>query len=112
MRRMEALDTVVQRDARLAATALRERAGDDALVLWAEDIIGRHCSDCNENVYYADTIIDARKIGGKGHCVALDLGVERRDKKGCINDDMIGSFLIFGRPSKEHEEKNRLRDQP
>ena len=40
VRQMEAHDAVAQRDATLAATALRERGGNEALVRWAEDIIG------------------------------------------------------------------------
>ena len=37
---MKTLDSATQRDATLAAAALRERAGDEALVRWAEDVIG------------------------------------------------------------------------
>jgi hypothetical protein len=38
--RMQSLDSEAQKDASLAAAVLRERAGDEALVRWAEDFIG------------------------------------------------------------------------
>ena len=40
IRRIKSLDAVAQKEATLAAAVLRERAGDEALVRWAEDIIG------------------------------------------------------------------------
>jgi uncharacterized protein (TIGR02996 family) len=39
----------------------------------------RFCDGCKQRVYYSDTIVEARKHAGKGHCVAVDLGVIRRD---------------------------------
>lgn len=39
VRRMEAQDPEIQKEATLAVAAMQRRAGDDALVRWAEDII-------------------------------------------------------------------------
>ncbi len=36
---MEAQDPEIQKEATLAVAAMQRRAGDDALVRWAEDII-------------------------------------------------------------------------
>jgi uncharacterized protein (TIGR02996 family) len=37
----------------------------------------RHCDTCEQNVHYCDTIDEARTHAGRGHCVAVNLGVIR-----------------------------------
>ena len=39
----------------------------------------RRCEKCQENVYYCDTIVVARDHARRGHCVAVDLGIIRRN---------------------------------
>jgi uncharacterized protein (TIGR02996 family) len=43
------------------------------------DAAVRHCERCKENVHYCDTIVTAREHAGRGHCVAVDLGIIRRE---------------------------------
>jgi uncharacterized protein (TIGR02996 family) len=38
----------------------------------------RHCDACDRNVYYCDTIEDARGHARRGECVAVNLGVIRQ----------------------------------
>ena len=44
-----------------------------------DDDTVRHCERCKENVHYCDTIVVARAHARLGHCVAVDLGVIRRE---------------------------------
>jgi uncharacterized protein (TIGR02996 family) len=39
----------------------------------------RHCEACRQNVHFCDNIADAREHSQAGHCIAVDLGVIRRD---------------------------------
>jgi uncharacterized protein (TIGR02996 family) len=39
----------------------------------------RRCEKCRENVHYCDTLLVARRHARQGHCVALDLGIIRRE---------------------------------
>jgi uncharacterized protein (TIGR02996 family) len=67
------------------------RATDDRAV--------RFCDACQHNVHYCDTIMAARKHASAGHCIAVDLGVIRRE------DDLAparyGGRLMLGRVSAE-----------
>jgi uncharacterized protein (TIGR02996 family) len=40
----------------------------------------RHCTACDQNVHYCDTIDEARKHARDGHCVAVNLGVIRQPR--------------------------------
>jgi uncharacterized protein (TIGR02996 family) len=40
----------------------------------------RFCNACEQSVYYCDTIIEARREAWSGHCIAIDLGVLRRQR--------------------------------
>jgi uncharacterized protein (TIGR02996 family) len=60
------------------------------------EIAVRHCEGCKENVHYCDTITEARNHARKGHCIAVDLGVIRRDGDLRIGDLMMG---VMGRIS-------------
>jgi uncharacterized protein (TIGR02996 family) len=44
-----------------------------------EDDAVRRCEKCKENIHYCDSLLVARRHAGQGHCVALDLGVIRRE---------------------------------
>jgi hypothetical protein len=55
----------------------------------------RHCESCGKNVHFCDNLADAREHSQEGHCVAVDLGVLRRD------GDLAPRRMILGRPSRE-----------
>lgn len=55
----------------------------------------RHCQTCNKSVHFCDTIADAREHSQEQHCIAVDLGVMRRD------GDLRPPMLFAGQPSKE-----------
>lgn len=54
----------------------------------------RHCGTCNKNVYFCDTLADAREHSQDEHCIAVDLGIIRRD------GDLNPPSLFMGQPSK------------
>jgi len=37
----------------------------------------RHCGGCGDNVYYAASVLEARRHARLGRCVAVDLAEER-----------------------------------
>lgn len=51
----------------------------------------RFCETCHQNVHYCDTIMNAREHARQGHCVAVDLGIIRR------NGDLRPPRLLMGR---------------
>jgi uncharacterized protein (TIGR02996 family) len=53
----------------------------------------RHCESCGKNVHYCDNIADAREHSWEGHCIAVDLGVLRRD------NDLVPRFSFAGEVS-------------
>src|SRR5262249_26294561 len=55
----------------------------------------RHCETCSEYVYFCDNLADAREHSEEGHCIAVDLGVIRRD------GDLRPRSLFLGLPSRE-----------
>jgi uncharacterized protein (TIGR02996 family) len=55
----------------------------------------RFCGGCRENVHYCDTIIEARRHAWGGHCIAVDLGVLRRDH------DLEQAGMMLGRATPE-----------
>lgn len=55
----------------------------------------RHCESCNKNVYFCDNLADARNHSESNHCIAVDLGVIRRE------DDLRPPTMFLGRPSRE-----------
>jgi len=60
-----------------------------------EDTDVRHCATCSKNVYYCDNLADAREQSSNGHCIAVDVGIVRRD------GDLNPPTLFLGRPSKQ-----------
>lgn len=71
-----------------------------------DDAAIRHCDQCGENVHYCDTIVTAREHAWKGHCVAVDLGIIRRE-----DDLSTVQFAMVGRPSAAALEKERKRNE-
>lgn len=55
----------------------------------------RHCETCSKNVYFCDNLADAREHAHEGHCIAVDLGIIRRE------GDLNPSSFFLGRPSRE-----------
>ena len=42
-----------------------------------DDLTVRYCVACRQNVYYCDTIVEARRHATSGHCVAVGRAVSR-----------------------------------
>jgi uncharacterized protein (TIGR02996 family) len=57
----------------------------------------RFCESCKQNVHYCDTIIEAREHALQRHCIAVDLGVIRKD--GDLETRLM--MAVLGRPSPE-----------
>src|SRR5262249_15507429 len=55
----------------------------------------RDCEACGRGVYFCDTLADAREHSRAGRCIAVDLGIIRRD------GDLVPPTSFLGRPSKE-----------
>ena len=64
----------------------------------------RHCESCSKNVHFCDNLVDAREHSQEGHCIAVDLGIIRRE------GDLLPSLLFAGRPSKEDVRKTYQED--
>jgi uncharacterized protein (TIGR02996 family) len=54
----------------------------------------RHCEECGKDVHYCDTLADAREHSREGHCIAVDLGIIRRE------GDLLPPMSFLGQPSK------------
>jgi len=54
----------------------------------------RHCETCSKSVHFCDNLADAREHSQEGHCIAVDLGIIRRE------NDLEPRSLIAGQPSK------------
>jgi uncharacterized protein (TIGR02996 family) len=76
------------------------RATDDGTV--------RYCEGCAKNVHYCDTITAARDHAEQGLCVAVDLGVLRRE--GDLAPPMLTMGLIS--PSAIRREQELLKPDP
>jgi uncharacterized protein (TIGR02996 family) len=70
-----------------------------------EDITIRICEVCGQKVYYCDTIMTARSHVRQNHCVALDLGIIRRDSDLAPPSGVGGPRRSFARIA----ERERLR---
>jgi uncharacterized protein (TIGR02996 family) len=68
----------------------------------------RFCEGCRQNVHYCATIMEARQHAAEQHCIAVDLGVIRREH------DLEPPHILVGRPSPAHlkQEAERLRPDP
>ncbi len=74
-----------------------------------DDPTVRFCDGCRHNVYYCDTIGEARRHAWERHCIAVDLGVMRRN-----GDLEPPTAMLLGRPSPAwlRREQERLRPDP
>ena len=52
----------------------------------------RYCEDCRQKVYHCATIVEVRNHAAFGDCIAVDLGVLRRE------GDLDGAELWLGEP--------------
>jgi uncharacterized protein (TIGR02996 family) len=61
----------------------------------------RHCEACRKNVFFCDNLADAREHAEENHCIAVDLGIIRRDGdlEPQIEIDRL-AMAIFGGPSR------------
>jgi uncharacterized protein (TIGR02996 family) len=55
----------------------------------------RHCETCSQSVHFCDNLADAREHSEEGHCIAVDLGIIRRE------GDLESPMRFLGRPSRE-----------
>jgi uncharacterized protein (TIGR02996 family) len=55
----------------------------------------RHCETCQKNVHFCDNLADAREHSIAGRCIAVDLGIPRR------NRDLVPPTMYLGQPSRE-----------
>jgi uncharacterized protein (TIGR02996 family) len=53
----------------------------------------RHCETCRENVYFCDNLADARSHSEGNHCIAVDLGILRRE------GDLQPPIQFLGQPT-------------
>jgi uncharacterized protein (TIGR02996 family) len=93
-------DPEVERCGRNTGRAWRPRFDFVSDKTWADmrpttDNSVRHCEACRKNVYFCETIADAREHSLEGHCIAVDLGIVRRD------DDLYPRMMVAGQPSRE-----------
>jgi uncharacterized protein (TIGR02996 family) len=83
----------------------------DELALTPDQAV-RLCESCRENVHYCDTIMAAREHAWQGHCVAVDLGIIRRE------GDLEERRMLMGRISaeafrrEEERQQERLKPDP
>src|SRR5687768_10787290 len=61
----------------------------DEMVVTSDKAV-RLCAACQQNVRYCDTITEARWQAARGHCVAVDLGIIRRE------DDLSPPLMMVG----------------
>jgi uncharacterized protein (TIGR02996 family) len=66
----------------------------------------RFCDACRHNVHYCGTITEARRHAWEGHCVAVDLGVNR------VAGDLAPPRLLVGRITPDHFEREDQRMEP
>ncbi|MDB5312521.1 MAG: hypothetical protein JWO38_6723 [Gemmataceae bacterium] len=66
----------------------------------------RFCEGCREKVHYCDTIVVARRHARAGHCIAVDLGIIRREQ------DLELRRTVVGKPSRDFMRRERERMQP
>jgi uncharacterized protein (TIGR02996 family) len=71
-----------------------------------DDHTVRSCDSCKQNVHYCDTITEARDHAAHGHCIAVDLGVIRRE------GDLAPRAMWLGRPSVESLRREEERMKP
>lgn len=78
-----------------------DKRWDEMTVTGDADI--RLCEECKESVHYCDTITAARGHAAQGHCVAVDLGIIRRE------NDLSPPVMMLGKPGVALMESERRR---
>jgi hypothetical protein len=73
-----------------------------------DDPAVRGCDGCRQNVYYCDTIGEARRHAWERHCIAVDLGVIRREG----DLELPRTFLGYPSPATLRREQERARPDP
>jgi hypothetical protein len=75
-----------------------------------EDNAIRFCESCKQNVHYCDTITVARAHARQGHCVAVDLGIIRRENDLAPPQGrrLMGRMLPDRARQLQEEERRRL----
>ena len=71
-----------------------------------DDRAVRFCEGCKQAVHYCDTITVARNHARQGHCIAVDLGIPRRE--GDVNSTRM---MTLGRPSPASLERQRKQNE-
>jgi uncharacterized protein (TIGR02996 family) len=68
----------------------------------------RFCDGCQQNVHYCDMIMEARDHAQHGRCIAVDLGVIRRE------GDLTPRCALMGLPSPQmlRQEEERAKPDP
>jgi uncharacterized protein (TIGR02996 family) len=59
-----------------------------------DDANVRHCETCRKKVYFCDNLANAREHAQEGRCIAVDLGILRRD------GDLAPRRVFLGQPSQ------------
>ena len=72
-----------------------------------DDLDQRYCDICDHNVHYCGTIMEAREHAGKGHCIAVDSGIVRRE-----NDLGLLQYVTLGMVSSESIRERQEREKP
>jgi uncharacterized protein (TIGR02996 family) len=93
--------------------SLCDRRWDDLRT--TEDRAVRFCHACRQNVHYCDTIMEARRHARQGHCVAVDLGVIRRNRDlepqrmrmGRLTPEMLRREQELAKPDPVSAERER-----
>jgi uncharacterized protein (TIGR02996 family) len=73
-----------------------------------DDRAVRFCDTCQQHVHYCDTIMEARRHAWDGHCIAVDLGVIRRERD--LEPQRLPALgmLDMPEPSNYRREQERL----
>jgi uncharacterized protein (TIGR02996 family) len=93
-----------QRSMRLVFSYLCDRRWEELRP--TDDQAVRFCDGCQHNVHYCFTITEARRHAQENHCIAVDLGVIRRE------GDLEPPRMWVGRPSAETLRMEEERQQP
>ena len=81
---------------------------DWAHLTTTDDAGVRYCDECEQSVHYCDTIVAARRHARQGHCVAVDLGIIRRDRDLAPERRMLMGRMLPGAVAearRRHEQR-------
>jgi uncharacterized protein (TIGR02996 family) len=72
----------------------------------------RFCESCRQDVHYCDTIATARQHTAKRHCVAVDLGIIRRENDLGLEPKMERLGRVSPEALRREQERERERRKP